>query len=165
MTKKEETAPVKAFLVVRMRGRWGVRANTERTLDLLRLTRRYHATVLPASHNGVQGMLNDASNYVAWGPASPEIMEQLLTKRGEWKGRKKVDSTSVAAAKLPYKTLKELAAAVANGQTALSKVANLKPIFRLHPPRGGLEGVKRTGRAGETGNRGVKITALVERML
>ena len=46
------------------------------------------------------------------------------------------------------------------------KDGNLKPFFRLHPPRGGIESKKHFGVGkGVLGNHGDKIKELLERML
>lgn len=43
---------------------------------------------------------------------------------------------------------------------------NLKPFFRMHPPRGGIESKKHFGvNKGVLGNHGDKINELMERML
>ena len=46
------------------------------------------------------------------------------------------------------------------------KTVGIKPIFRLHPPRKGYEGIKRPfTMKGALGNRGDKINNLLERMI
>ncbi len=43
---------------------------------------------------------------------------------------------------------------------------NLKPFFRLHPPRGGIDAKKHFGvKKGVLGNQGKEINKLIERML
>ncbi|HPP45642.1 MAG TPA: 50S ribosomal protein L30, partial [Methanomassiliicoccaceae archaeon] len=58
------------------------------------------------------------------------------------------------------------AKSVAADEVKYSDLKDVKPVFRLHPPRQGYEGVKRTfTTGGALGYRGEKINALIERML
>ena len=51
------------------------------------------------------------------------------------------------------------------GKTVMRDVPGLKPLFRLHPPRKGYEGIKRSFKeGGALGYRAEKINALLRRM-
>ena len=51
------------------------------------------------------------------------------------------------------------------GKAKLSDMPGLNPVFRMHPPRKGHAGIKRTfQQGGALGNYGEEISALVEKM-
>ena len=51
------------------------------------------------------------------------------------------------------------------GKVVMRDVPGLKPVFRLHPPRKGYEGIKRSFKeGGALGYRGEKINHLIRRM-
>ena len=59
-----------------------------------------------------------------------------------------------------------LAEAVLKGKADLQHLDDVKPVFRLHPPRKGFGGVKRAFRqGGALGDRGTAINELLLRML
>jgi len=61
--------------------------------------------------------------------------------------------------------IKEFAEAMAKGEAKLSDMPNLNVVFRLHPPRKGHAGLKRTfQQGGALGNYGEDISKLVEKM-
>jgi large subunit ribosomal protein L30 len=67
-----------------------------------------------------------------------------------------------------FKTVKSFAKAIASGDASMKSVDGLKPIFRLHPPRGtkGWGGIKRAYTVGGAlGFRGEAISDLVGRMI
>src|SRR3989344_5382084 len=55
----------KAFLVVRMKGQIGVPYWAKTTLDLLKLEKKFRATIIPSKDNTL-GMLNKIKHYVSW---------------------------------------------------------------------------------------------------
>jgi large subunit ribosomal protein L30 len=62
-----------------------------------------------------------------------------------------------------YKTLKAFAKDLVGGKAALGDVPKLRPFFRLHPPRKGYGGIKRSVKeGGALGRRNIK--ALIHRM-
>jgi large subunit ribosomal protein L30 len=64
-----------------------------------------------------------------------------------------------------FKTIKALAKSLTEGKTVMRDVPALKPLFRLHPPRKGYEGIKRSFKeGGALGYRGDKINILIRRM-
>ena len=61
--------------------------------------------------------------------------------------------------------MKAFAKKVAAGKARLRDVPGLKPVLRLHPPRRGWEGIKRSfTEGGALGYRGDAINALLRRM-
>jgi large subunit ribosomal protein L30 len=152
-----------AWIVLRVRGTWGTRVQTADTLRQLRLARRYHATVIPASP-AYRGMLHEATNYLAWCPADAATVTALLSKRGLVTGGKKLTDAFVEKHS-SFKTIAALAAAVADGKARLTDVKGLKPVFRLQPPQGGHGKAKRLGPESALGAQGAALTELVARML
>ena len=65
-----------------------------------------------------------------------------------------------------YKSFDELGKAIAEGSTRWALLDGTVKVFRLHPPRQGHEGVKRSFVAGGAlGDRGEAINALLKKMM
>jgi len=133
------------------------------TLKMLHLNRNCHATLID-DRPSYLGMLRKAQNHVAWGEVSKETIELLLKERGRLIGNKRL--TDRYTKEMSYKSLKDLAEALHNLEIEFSKLPNVKPLFRLHPPKKGYKGkVKKIFSAGgATGYRGKAINELIERM-
>jgi len=131
---------------------------------MLRLARTNHA-VLIDNRPAFMGMLKRAQNYVTWGEASKETVALMLQKRGRLAGNKKF--TDEYAAKVGYKSLGELAEAVASCKVEYWKLIGVQPVFKLHPPSKGFKGKtkKSYGAGGEAGYRGEAINELIKRMV
>jgi large subunit ribosomal protein L30 len=151
-----------AWMVVRVRGTIHAREEVDQTLRLLHLTRPNHATILPEAPS-FRGMIHRVQGYVTWGEAEPETVDLLLKERGRTVEGTAVTPESVTA--LPgSKTLPDVARAVAEG--GLSNVTGLRPLFRLHAPKGGWRSTKKPySLGGALGYRGRAINDLVRRML
>ena len=131
---------------------------------MLRLPKTNNA-VLVDDQPAFMGMLKHARNYVTWGEASKETVTLLLQKRGRLAGGKKL--TDDYAQKIGYKSLDELAEAVANCKVQYRKLLGVQPIFKLHPPTKGFRGKtkKSYSAGGEAGYRGERINELIKRMV
>ena len=127
---------VKAYLVVRIKGQVDVPHWAETTLKLLKLEKKYRATILPAKENTL-GMLNKVKHYVSWQEVDSTLAKELLDKKGRKSGYKKISDADLSTT--DYKTIDELASALADGKTSLSKLKPLKPWFALSPPRHGFK--------------------------
>jgi large subunit ribosomal protein L30 len=149
---------------VRVRGSISAQREARETLDMLRLARTNHA-VLVDNRPAFVGMLKRVRNYVTWGEVSPETVALLLQKRGRLAGNKKL--TDEYAQKIGYKSLGELAEAVASCKVEHRKLPDMQPIFKLHPPTKGFKGKtkKSYGAGGEAGYRGEGINELIKRMV
>jgi large subunit ribosomal protein L30 len=160
----EKVEERKCIAVVRVRGSISAQREARETLDLLRLARTNHA-VLVDNRPAFMGMLKRVQNYVTWGKASKETVALLLQKRGRLAGGKKL--TDDYAQKVGYKSLGELADAVASCKMEYWKLLGIQPVFKLHPPSKGFKGkTKKSYRAGgEAGYRGEGINELIERMV
>ena len=154
------------FLVIRARSDRGVTKKIRDTMLMLNLTRVNHATLIPDTVT-YSGMLQKSKDYITWGEVDAETIENLLKERGRMVGDKPVDDATIKAAS-NYNTVAAFAKAMAAGKATMKDVDGLKPIFRLHPPRGskGWGGIKRAFTiGGALGFRGEAISDLVGRML
>jgi large subunit ribosomal protein L30 len=139
------------WMIIRVRG--GVHANRQivATLADLHLSRPNHATVVP-EEPAFRGMITKVEGYVTWGEADPTTVELLLKERG----RARRDVTGMG----PAPTAEQVAT------TGLARAGGWKPMFRLHPPKGGWRSTKKTfARGGALGYRGAAINDLARRMM
>jgi|TARA_B110000914_G_scaffold222408_1_gene235887 large subunit ribosomal protein L30 len=154
------------FLVIRARSDRGVTKKIRDTMLMLNLTRVNHATLIPDNVT-YSGMLHKSKDYVTWGEVDAKTIETLLKERGRMVGDKPVDDATIKQSS-NYKTVAAFAKAMAAGEATMKDVDGLKPIFRLHPPRGskGWGGIKRAYTVGGAlGFRGEAISDLAGRML
>lgn len=135
--------------IIRIRGEVGLNKYIAETLDRLRLKRKYSCVVINPTEEYL-GMITKVKDHIAYGEISEEIFAKLLEKRGQLIDKtKKVDLKKAAEELKKGKSYEEL---------------NLKPFFRLHPPRKGIKS-KLQYPKGVLGNHKEKINLLVERML
>jgi len=123
-----------AYLVVRIKGTVNIPEWARMTLDGLNLDRRFRATIVPESPEYL-GMLRKVKEVVAWTKADAGIVKELLEKRGRKTGHK-----PLTKADLPkeYKSVEDLASAIAENRISMSKIEGIKPWFALGPPKGGF---------------------------
>jgi len=153
-----------AYAVIRIRGHVNVHPKIKKTLSLLNLTRANHCVLVPENKN-MKGMLQVAKDYITWGEVTDETITNLLEKRGKLPGDEPLTEDALQNVS-SYKTFKALAKDISNDKIALSEIPDIKPVFRLHPPVKGFEGVKRSfTKNGALGYRADKINAIVNRML
>ena len=126
----------KAFLVVRICGQADVPYWATTTMSLLKLEKRYRATIIPEKENTL-GMLRKIQHYVSWQEIDVETTKELLDKKARKSGYKKVTNEDITA--VGFKSVDELASALTEGKTSLSKLKPLKPWFALDPPRHGFK--------------------------
>jgi len=126
----------KAFLVVRIKGQVDVPHWAKTTLKLLKLEKKFRATIIPAKENTL-GMLNKVKHHVAWQEIGPDLVKELLNKKGRKSGYKKITQDDIK--EIGFKSIDELANSLAEGQTSLTKLKPLKPWFALSPPRHGFK--------------------------
>ena len=150
--------------VIRMRGTVKIKNDIRDTLAMLRLNRVNHCVLVRETPQYL-GMLQKTKDYVTWGPIDRGTAAKLIKTRGRLVGGVPIDDAAVKAMGT-FKGVEELALAVADGKAEWGKVEGTVPVFRLHPPRKGHEGMKRSWQAGGAlGNRGPEINALIEKML
>jgi large subunit ribosomal protein L30 len=154
----------KNLAVVRVRGVSGIRQDIKDTLNMLHLNRNCQATLIQNEPTNL-GMLKKAKGQLTWGEVSKETIASLLRERGRLIGNKKL--TDEYAEKIGYETLDKLAEAIHKMKIEYSELPNIKPLFRLRPPKKGYHGkVKKSYNTnGVTGNRGEAINDLIRRMI
>lgn len=126
----------KAYLVVRMRGQINVPHWAKNTLNLLKLEKKFRATIIPAKDN-TNGMLDAVKHYVSWQEANLDITKELLNKKGRKSGYKKITNEDLT--KLGFKTIDELATSLSEGKVSMNKIKPIKPWFALSPPKHGFK--------------------------
>ncbi len=156
----------KLYLIIRIRGEPDTPPDVRKTLENLRLLRRYAASLYPADLPGIENMLRKAQAWITWGEINKETLARLLEARGRAPGDKKLTIEYIKE-RFNVNSFEELAEKMINGEIVFHKQDAIKPFFRLHPPRGGFRNSikKPIGSRGEAGYRGEKINDLVLRML
>jgi len=162
---KESNIQGKLILVIRVRGAPSMNYKIADTLKMLRLHKPNHCTILFGTPS-VLGMLNKVKDYIAYGDVDESILVKLLQKRAKLKGQKPLTEEHIRN-KTKYSNYKDLAKALINGEIQLKDIYNLKPVFRLHPPKGGYrKSIKVPFNAGGTlGYVGKYINFLVSKMI
>ncbi|PIN93547.1 50S ribosomal protein L30 [Candidatus Pacearchaeota archaeon CG10_big_fil_rev_8_21_14_0_10_31_24] len=119
------------------------------TLDRIRLRRKYSLVLMePTKEN--MSLIQKVRNFIAYGAIDNNTLKELLEKRGQSLSGKKIDAEKIIS-QIGKKSLTEL---------------GLKPFFRLHPPRGGIDSkVHFPIRKGVLGDNKEKINDLIRRML
>ena len=153
----------KAYLVIRIKGQADVPYWANTTLRLLKLEKKYRATILPVKEK-TDGMLKKVQQYVSWQEIDTSTAKELLDKKGRRSGYKKITTEDVS--KAGFKTISELATSLSEGKTSMTKIKPLKPWFALSPPKHGFKrSTKRLyGQKGILGHN-KELTALVKRMM
>lgn len=137
------------ILVIRISGQAQLPTKVIETLYRMRMRRKYIGTLLEDTPEN-RKLLERVRNYVAFGVVSDAMLQQLLENRGVSVTKKPFDARKVAQII----------------QTKGFEEAGIKPFFRLHPPRKGIESKKHFGVGkGVLGDHKEAIDKLVERML
>ncbi|MFH1750411.1 MAG: 50S ribosomal protein L30 [Candidatus Micrarchaeota archaeon] len=153
----------KPIAILRVRGSMETRSRTEDALIQLHLGRKNHCTVsLPNPY--LAGTLIKCKDFLTWGEIDEKMFQSLLEKRGEFSGGIKVTDAEIAK-RSKFKSITEFVSVFTQGKASFSDVTGLKPLFRLHPPRKGFEGIKLPYPKGALGNRKEKISDLLVRMV
>ena len=153
----------KAFVVVRIRGQADVPHWATTTMKLLKLDKKFRATIVPAKENTL-GMLNKIKHYVSWQEVDTSFTKELLDKKGRKSGYKKITSEDIS--QIGFKSTDELAESLSEGKSTLSKLKPLKPWFALSPPKHGFKRStkKLYGQKGVLGHN-KELTALIRNMM
>jgi len=151
-----------SWAVVRVRGSVNVNPKIKETMKLMKLSRVNHCVIVPENET-YTGMLNIIKDYVTWGEIDSETTELLLESSGKSSGNSAFSKQHLK--ETTFKTMKALAKGLTEGKVVMRDVPGLKPLFRLHPPRKGYEGIKRSFKVGGAlGYRADKINVLLRRM-
>jgi large subunit ribosomal protein L30 len=147
--------------LVQVRGEIDQSAAVMDTLEMLNLGRVNHATLVPETDT-YTGMITKVNDWVAHGRPSTGTVALLLRSRGEpAAGDAPIDDQWVAD-NTDADDVDGLAEALVAEETTLQD-AGLSPTLRLHPPRGGHDGIKQPVTTG--GELGVHETADIDALL
>jgi len=152
------------FAAVRVRGIVNVKPDIKRTLQLFRLTKVNHCVLLEENAS-TKGMLQIAKDYITWGEIDKAVLSELIGSRGKLEGDKDITEDYIKSA-TSYNNLEKLSQAIIDNKFKYKDIPNVKPIFRLSPPKKGYEGIKRSFvNKGALGYRRKEINKLLERMI
>ncbi|MCH2404909.1 MAG: 50S ribosomal protein L30 [Nitrosopumilus sp.] len=152
-----------AILVVRIKGQADCPYWATTTMTLLKLDKKYRATILPAKATTL-GMLKKVQHYVSWVELDTDLAKELIEKKARKSGYKKITADDLK--ELGFASSDELATALAEGKATLSKLKPLKPWFALAPPRHGFKRStkKLYGQKGVLG-KNKELNVIVKRMI
>ena len=126
--------------VIQLRGEVNMSQDVRDTLKMLNLHSTNHVTFVPETDT-YRGMITKVNDYVAFGEPSADVVATLIERRGEAdEGDADVDDAWVAD-NTDYDDIASLAEALVDEETTLRE-QGLSPVVRLHPPRGGHDGIK-----------------------
>lgn len=162
---QKDPKPIETYCLIRIRGAHGMNRKIMNTLHLLNLPKVNNATIVRTTPS-IRGMIQKVKDYIAFGPVSEDSVFELLKKRALLKGQKPLTDDHVRFATV-YESVRDLSKAICEGKIRLKEVEDLKPMFRLHPPRGGFPGsVKKAFHSGGAlGNVGDKINLYLKKMI
>lgn len=135
--------------IIRIHGRVEIDRKIEDTLRRMKLDRKYSCIVISPNQEQ-KGMIKKVRDFVAFGDITLETLEKVIAARGKTIDKsKKIDAKKVAEAVSKNAKYSEL---------------NLRNVFRLHPPRKGIN-AKLHFPKGVLGDNKEKINDLLLRML
>ncbi|MFH1802587.1 MAG: uL30 family ribosomal protein [archaeon] len=137
------------IIAIRISGQVGLTEEIKETLHRIKLRRKYSAVLLQETTENTK-LLKKIRNNISYGKISEETLANLLARRAQPIDKnKKVDAKKVMS-EIEKQPLEKL---------------GLKPFFRLHPPRKGIESKKHAGVGKGVLGENEKINELVEKML
>ncbi len=152
------------YAAVRVRGKVNVNPDIKKTLELLNLTRANHCVILEDKEN-IKGMLQVAKDYITWGEIDKKTLTKLIKNRGKLSGDKEITDKFIKS-NTSYENIDKLSEEISQNKFKYKEIPNIKPIFRLNPPKNGYEGLKRSFKNnGALGYRGKDINKLLEKMI
>jgi len=152
------------YAVIRVRGTVNIKPDIKKTMQLLRLTRANHCVLLE-ENEVYKGMLQIVKDYTTWGEINKETLTKMLSVRGKLIGDKPLTEAYLKKA-APYHSFEKLSEAILENKVQYKDIPEVKPLFRLNPPKKGHRTVKRSFvNKGSLGYRKENINTLIERML
>jgi len=152
------------YAVIRVRGTVNINPDIKKTMKLLRLNRANHCVLLEENvvYNGMLQMVKD---YTTWGQINKETLAKLISSRGKLIGDKPLTVEYIKTSTL-YSSFETLSEAILENKIKYKEIPEIKPLFRLNPPKKGHRTIKRSFvNKGALGNRKDEINKLIERML
>jgi len=150
------------YAVIMLRSVVGVKKPVKDTLELLRLHKINHCVFLEGNEYN-RGMLQKVKDFVAWGEVDKDTLKMIIEERGRLIGNIRLKDVSLGDT--TFGSLDVFVESLLNGKASFRDIPTLKPVFRLHPPRKGHKGIKKSFKAGgELGYHGDKINDLLLKM-
>jgi len=152
------------YAAIRIRGTVNVKPDIRKTMQLLRLTRANHCVLLEETEV-YKGMLQVVKDYTTWGEINQDTLTKLLSSRGKLMGDKPLTEEYLKNT-TSYQSFEKLSKAILENKIKYKDIPEVKPLFRLNPPKKGYRTVKRSFvNKGSLGYRKDTINTLIERML
>ncbi len=152
------------YAAIRIRGSVNVKPDIKKTLHLLRLNKANHCVLLE-ENDIYKGMLQIVKDYATWGEIDKETLSKLIDNRGLLTGDKDL-SEEYLKTSTSFDKFDKLSKAIIENKIKYKEIPDVKPIFRLNPPKKGYEGIKRSFKnGGALGYRGKEINSLIKRMI
>mgnify|MGYP006275399823 FL=1 len=126
--------------VIQLRGEVDMTSGQRDTLDMLNIGRVNHAALVPEEDTYI-GMVSKVNDFVAHGEPSVETLTLVLEKRANALESSEDVDEEFLAENTDYDSFEALAEALLAEETTLRE-QGLSPTIRLHPPRGGHDGIK-----------------------
>jgi large subunit ribosomal protein L30 len=130
------------YAVIRVRGTVNIKPDIKKTMQLLRLTRANHCVLLE-ENEVYKGMLQIVKDYTTWGEINKETLTKMLSVRGKLIGDKPLTEEYLKKA-APYHSFEKLSEAILKNKVKYKDIPEVKPLFRLNPPKKGHRTVKRS---------------------
>ncbi len=148
--------------VIQIRGEVNRNQDIQDTLEMLNIHNVNHCALVPET-DAYDGMVAKVNDYVAVGEPDADVLETVLAKRAEpLEGSQADVDEEWLAEHTEYDDFAALAEALLAEETTLRDVG-LSPTLRLHPPRGGHNGIKKP--TVEGGQLGKHTTAQINDLL
>ncbi len=141
---------IKLIAVIRIAGDVKIKKEIKETFYRLRLRRKY--VLVNSANKNLLGMTNQLKNHIAYGEIDKETLIELIKNRGVYINKTNQNTRNnekIAEELYAGKKLEDF---------------GLKPFFRMHPPRGGINS-KMHYPKGIIGNNKKDINKLIKRML
>ena len=152
------------LLVIRLCGSVGIPKEVERIFKYIHLQRRNHGTII-INNPSFNGTLERLKDYATWGEISKTMLSQLIMKRGKLMGGEKITDEYVNR-NFGFDSIAMLSEAIHNSNLDFWKIKNVKPLFRLHPPKGGFrKKMNKHFPKGELGYRANTVDDLLKKMM
>ncbi|MEY7849729.1 50S ribosomal protein L30 [Natrarchaeobius sp. A-rgal3] len=151
--------------IVQVRGEVNRQQDVQDTLSMLNIHSVNHCALVPETDT-YQGMITKVNDYVAHGEPTEDVLTTVLEKRAEpLEGKQSDVDEEWLAENTEYDDFDALANALLAEETTLRE-EGLSPTLRLHPPRGGHDGIKKpTVEGGQLGKHTTEqINDLLESM-
>ncbi len=146
--------------LVQLRGEVDMSEGVQDTISMLNLGRVNHCTFIPETDT-YRGMVTKVNDWVAHGQPSADTVGSVLETRGESEDGDAIDEEWVTD-HTEYDSMESLAEALVAEETTLRK-QGISPTVRLHPPRGGHDGLKHPTKEG--GQLGKHTTEEIDSLL